>query len=455
MYIEKMPARKTIVRPYKSYGQTQAVRGRGKYQSTKQGKGGRHYYSKYKAAKAKSDSGEGWLSSGLGSIGNMLLPGIGGGIGRGLGGLIKTVTGFGDYQVVSSPIQSNTLLETNSPPNVENTRHGKCTVIRHREFIKDIISHPTPGQFSLENFYVQPGDFATFPWLASIASNYEHYEIRGMLFEFKTMSSDALNSTNTALGQVIMACNYNAALPNFTSKFEMENYEYAVSIKPSQSTLMPLECERSQSVLGDLYVRPAGLPAGQDRRLYDFGNFQIATNGLQGTSVNVGEMWISYEIAFFKPKIWDALGNNNLFASYSNAVQTGIDQTHPFGTIAMTPSPGNTMDIDVQPTQLIFDPDSVYAGDWLLTVNWKAAAAAYAVAAPTLAATNIAVSSLEAYPTIYNTTCNSLSLRIFLTFDNVVSIPGAAATLAFTFASSPPAGAVLEIDMIQIPSQSV
>ena len=62
--------------------------------------------------------------------------------------------------------------------------------------------------------------------------------------------------------------------------------------------------EKAQSVLGDLYVRPTlNVPSGSDRRLYDFGNFQIATIGLQGTSVNVGELWVTYEIELFKPKV--------------------------------------------------------------------------------------------------------------------------------------------------------
>lgn len=59
--------------------------------------------------------------------------------------------------------------------------------------------------------------------------------IEGMYLEYRTMSADALNSTNTALGQVIMSAQYNAGNPDFTNKQEMENYEGGVSVKPSQS----------------------------------------------------------------------------------------------------------------------------------------------------------------------------------------------------------------------------
>jgi hypothetical protein len=39
-----------------------------------------------------------------------------------------------------------------------------------------------------------------FPWLSNIAQNFESYKLRGLVFEFKSMSGDALTSTNTALG---------------------------------------------------------------------------------------------------------------------------------------------------------------------------------------------------------------------------------------------------------------
>ena len=121
-----------------------------------------------------------------------------------------------------------------------NSAH-KSVIIRHREYLDDIVSSATPNTFKLQNFYINPGDRITFPWLSQIADSFEHYRIRGMIFEFRSMSADALNSTNTALGQVIMATAYNSALPNFNNKYEMENYEFGVSTKPSCSLMHPIE----------------------------------------------------------------------------------------------------------------------------------------------------------------------------------------------------------------------
>lgn len=40
----------------------------------------------------------------------------------------------------------------------------------------------------------------------------------GLIFEFKSMSGNALNSTNTALGQIIMSAQYDAGNAPFTDK---------------------------------------------------------------------------------------------------------------------------------------------------------------------------------------------------------------------------------------------
>jgi hypothetical protein len=67
--------------------------------------------------------------------------------------------------------------------------------------------------------------------------------MHGLVFEYKSMSADALNSTNTALGQVILSVQYDAANAAFTNKQAQEAYDGAISIKPSSSVLLGVECE--------------------------------------------------------------------------------------------------------------------------------------------------------------------------------------------------------------------
>lgn len=230
-------------------------------------------------------------------------------------GLVRQFTGYGDYK-----IKANALMPGESGTIVNPNVHGG-QVFRGTEYLGDIISG-APGSFTLQSFDINAALEKTFPKLAQCMANYDQYVVEGMFFEFRSMSADALNSTNTALGQVVMACNYNVLSPNFSTKQAMEEYDGGISIKPAESCKFFIECSRSESPLDVLYTRSALVPTGADQRMYDLGNFQIATNGLQGTNVNVGELWVTYQIAGLKPKLFSGMGNYNNGLCCSNTTWT-------------------------------------------------------------------------------------------------------------------------------------
>lgn len=210
---------------------------------------------------------------------------------------LSTITGHGDYYV-----KSNSLMNSRGP-GVPQFRGSRSVYVRHREYIGDVISGAA-NSFDIKQYTINPGLAATFPWLANVAQQYDEYKIRGMVFEFVSCSADALNSTNTALGQVIMATQYNVLSAPFSNKQQMENYQFGCSTRPSASLMHPIECEPHQTPLTELYVRTlANQVSTGDARLYDFGNFFIATNGLQAANVNLGELWVSYDIQLFKPRL--------------------------------------------------------------------------------------------------------------------------------------------------------
>lgn len=212
------------------------------------------------------------------------------------GGLLSKIFGTGVYSVTKNSLTST----ANDPPQVTNT--SGATRVQHREFIQDVSGSTA---FVIQAFPINPGISQTFPWLSAVANSFEEYILHGILFEFKSTSATALDSTNTALGTVIMATEYNALHPNFTSKRDMENYVYSTSSPPAVSALHPVECARDVSVLNELYVRnvPPSLPT--DLRFSDLGRFQIATVGMQAASV-IGELWVTYDIELIKPKLPDA-----------------------------------------------------------------------------------------------------------------------------------------------------
>lgn len=239
------------------------------------------------------------------------------------------------------------------PPKMSMGRNG--VVVEHREYIQDITSS-TP--FILENFPLNPGIKQTFPWLSQIADNFEEWIPEGILFEYKTTSSNTVvNTTNSnpGLGTVIIATQYNSLNGDFGNKQQMENYENAVSVDPSRSVIHPIETTRKQTPLDPMYVR-TGAVGSQDLRWYDLGKTSVATVGQQTNNFTIGELWITYKIRFLKPRLTTGVGNNEQgvidhITIYGNSGASvagiaGVLPPSPFGTqteLLIPPKEGSTL----------------------------------------------------------------------------------------------------------------
>lgn len=225
----------------------------------------------------------------------------------------RYITGKGSYYYRNSGGGYRSKIASfNPPPVFNNVKSNGAVIMSHREYLGDVYSATVAGEFAITKYPLNPGNEDTFPWLNRMAVNFQEYTLLGVLFEYRSMSGDALTNLNTALGSVIMATNYNAAAPDFTSKVEMENTQYAQSIKPSSSVTHPIECSpRQTAVSTTLYVRPSNKELiNEDIRLYDWGNFYIATTGFQGVGVNCGELWVTYQVALRKPLLLAQYGTN-------------------------------------------------------------------------------------------------------------------------------------------------
>lgn len=264
----------------------------------------------------------GYLGGSPGGIAGM-------GIGAYLGSKFSQLVGFGDYQ-----IKANSLVDL--PMGSQLAAFGNMelgTIVRHREYIRDVVVPAAPGSFANITFALNPGLSGSFPWLATIAGQYQEYQWMGCVFEFRSTSSET--ATGLALGSVVMASNYDTAEAAYVDKREMENSQYCVSAKPNVTFHHPIECDPSVSSVRVKYVRNGAVPAGKDARLYDHCNVNIATVGLPtGTSGNLGELWVSYEVALYKPILGGALAAMDHFQftpSAGNRLGVNWATTTPLG----------------------------------------------------------------------------------------------------------------------------
>lgn len=361
-YYKKLALKNNAIAGSGAYRRKAPIRGRGAY----------------RAPSRRRVRGRGaYKEEGYGAIGRRIGTNIGSGLGELAGEAVKFFTGRGSYGVMN-----NSLLvdDPMMPPIKNRVDKPGSVIIRKSEYIADIISSSSTKTFLNSSYSVNPGLAATFQWLSQVAVNFEEYEFCGMYFEYRTMSADALNSVDTALGQVILAMDYNASNAAFTSKSQMENYEAAISVKPSQSVRYFVECAKKLNVLSELYVRGGPVPSNDDVRLYDLGNFQVATNGFQGTSVNCGELWVTYEVCLIKSKLFSNLG---MGVPFYGAVISGYSAASPLNTL--TAYSNNSLVMASTATTLTF-PITNSIAYYMCYLEWIGTGAAVLVH-PTLTAT--------------------------------------------------------------------
>jgi hypothetical protein len=221
-------------------------------------------------------------------------------------------------------VKSNSLMSAVTdtpagPPPLFASKDGKRgTRFVEREFLTDISSAALSGGatiFNNSSFPINPTNTLTFPWLSSIASLYDQWEPHGIVFEFVSTSSEYASSQ--ALGAVIMSTDYDATDLAYASKQEMENADYACSTKPSQSLVHGIECASSERPLRVLYTNN---PTASFSTL---GNFQIASTGCSTAGVKLGELWVSYDITFFKKQLPNSPNLYPIYNANGNSVATG------------------------------------------------------------------------------------------------------------------------------------
>lgn len=275
---------------------------------------------------------------------------VGGRVGRMAGAGLSAISGYGNYNVSSNSLTTVSASMDMVPQFVKNEHSIR---VKHREFIRDMLVPDDPSAFNLTDYLINPGNRDLFPWLGQMARQYSQYKIHGMVFAFKTMSSDY--AASGPLGTVFMATNYNALDRPFNSKVELENTEFAVSTKPSMSLVHAIECDPKVSGFDILYIRDPTYDNGEisDRRFYDYGRFQVGSQGLPGAAgTTLGELWVTYDIELIKPIIGGTFVNGtSLISRADGTVGVGFNNDECDLNITMAPiTPAASTGYNVIPT---------------------------------------------------------------------------------------------------------
>lgn len=179
-----------------------------------------------------------------------------------------------------------------------------------------------------------------------------------------------------------MCVNYNPTDPVFTNKQQMLNEVFSVSRVPSENASCPIECDPGQTPINQMFITAGEVPAGQDPRFYNIGNFYIATQG-QTNAVTLGELWVTYQVELFKPQLLSGSGLPNCgFAHYYSAGQytnaKPLTDNTALYPLRVADTIGVTFRDDVSSGSNIVFPVGIAPGIYLVTIIWQGASTANA-----------------------------------------------------------------------------
>lgn len=347
---------------------------------------------------------------------------------------VDRIMGWGDYNIVR-----NSIAIPSQAASVPVFGKGSIRVT-HKEYIGSVEATTI---FSRASLPLNPGMPAAWPWLAQIAANFSQYRLNGCVFQFISTSGDALNSTDTALGKVIMATDYNPTDETFVSVQQMMGTEFSNSGKPSENIMHAIECAPQETAQHLYWIRTGPPASNADLRLSDMGNFQIATLGMQGTNV-IGDLWVSYDVTLCKPVQDNVLGYTLPVAHYRC---TGVTTTDPFGSARVLKA-GSNLELTVGDDSIVFPPDDEI-GTYLIQYNVQGTVAA-TNAVPTISYTNCSGHALFNNATVTNSSNASVSDDTFL-LSTGVQLDERGANIIFSGGTLPTGTVNADLWIIKVP----
>jgi len=203
----------------------------------------------------------------------------------------------------------------------------KRIIVKESEYIGEVTVANQPNFQNIYTLPCNPGQSSTFPWLNTIAKNYEKYCFRELTFFFKPEVTEYTVNVNT--GKVILSADYDASDAPPATKQQQEDVDPHADGMPYQSIALTLDPKEMHLNSVARFVRVGGLPGSSDIKTYDCANFFLSTQG-QTANSTIGELHVRYTVELSIPVIEDTVQaptNNqvSVFASTGGSEPAGAN----------------------------------------------------------------------------------------------------------------------------------
>lgn len=288
----------------------------------------------------------------------------------GNGAIIPHPQSFGG--AIAAPT-SYTYPVKGNQPRFQQTSGG--VRISHREYVTSVSG--TAGTFLLnggngdkQDYSVNPLNPFVFPWLTSIAANFDQYTVCSLRLSYVPLAN-----TSTA-GRVALFFDKDSGDPGPSDRSALANYKHLAEISPWGMTRLPIPRDNVKRFMAD--------NATSDPKLVNFGKIGYVTYG--GPTGEYGDLFIEYTIDLFEPQP-TSLPITDLFTSGATTTITGL----PITTIESFDSSSANYQFRVGGTYLInfianvtsnaFAVPTISAGGTIISSSGVASAAKFSYTA--------------------------------------------------------------------------
>lgn len=186
----------------------------------------------------------------------------------------------------NAPANKGARVTAANKPRMVSSARG--VVIQHKEMIGSLISSGTTLAFSATGFAVNPGKPSGFPWLSTIASNFDKYRMKKLVVHLVS------SQPTSVAGRIGVGIDYDStdSLPGDRVDFFNLTHHAECAAWDSVRLVIP--------VIPDIkFVNSHTIT---DSKLIDMGQIVVMSDQIVATSATIADIIVEYHVELLEPQ---------------------------------------------------------------------------------------------------------------------------------------------------------
>jgi len=192
---------------------------------------------------------------------------------------------FSNRATIAAPAAKSKRLASR-PPRI--LKKGKGLTIAHSEMIGSIVSHGTTLTYKCDGYVNNPGRFGTYPWLSSIAGNFDRYILRKCVINFIS------NQPTNIAGRVGIGMDFDSTDPVPADRNEFFSLTHHAQGAPWDSLSLVVPCDQKPKFINSHTL--------SDSKLIDSGSFLFMSDQIVALNSNLGDITVDYVVELLEPQ---------------------------------------------------------------------------------------------------------------------------------------------------------